>query len=984
MATKANPNANKNKTPSAKVKDESSQGDARPFAALPPGILNPNFFHSFNGVRVDPRDTTNNALAMLRASMVKAGQSEPIGENTGPLRGIILRVESRPEDGDKSMDRDWWSHFSDSDYLPSDEIPRMVQVRVRIPELHVFLPTPQTADDGIIDLYPIYTSQDAFVGSQEYEVGDIVVVDHENKKTLSGGVLLGPLMKGIPTGPVANNPCQPVAFNPNAKGTVKGKQDKSKKTGHTGDKAGKRDNRQAVLIAGEGNGSNKTDFKGLLAHYFYSKGYALIGKQGFSPAQAQGSSLSGDFTITPKGTDSLSDLVLSLGPQFKKDPNIVVIQFNRLFSSDPNSTSKVEAIKTVAHAIKGAVNEIKANCKSVTKIIFIGTLKQKWPSTSLDPWQYNGDASAPTSPNDILTGGPGLGIAQITGIMLSSPKVIMVDPIRQAASSKGWPADFSSLNNTSMSRLSAKKFGNIPNSKGTPSKTKTPSKPVDKTDVYDKLILDGQFGNPKTRAEGTQTLKVIATRLGYSTEDKPPKKNAAGQTIPWWKDLVKRNFTNKRLTEDEVAKIMNQTVEYLKAMQGIDSSTIMQVLSERLSFKITEAQEAYNKADVVNLPKDTSKDSAPAQHWLCDENGNWITVPAGSTFKSPANYKFPKNSLAGRVRERQNARIPMVLTIWPSMEHFISQEGSGWENALYSFDAVSLKLVNGSSILTKNNRTKKNIQWLKRLSANYGFGKGIHGWGFHYMRDIRSATQEATIAAQVAKEAGVSTYWVNCEKHFMGVEDQPPTMDPSGAAMQFAAVFKDRAPGIALIYNGYQAETIAAKTKVGIPKRNGLSDAAIQAYDGFGPMNYGTRIGTIANKYIKRAARVRKLKVPYCPMHGNGRISKKGGIWGWANTVGDPKSPKYNKKRSKQGDGIIALTKKHGKKGDWIAIWYGSGAGAVCTDGNAANPPLTKTAENIHAGNDTNLAVGTSKGAMVAGAVLGSDDTLRDGNGTPP
>ena len=984
MATKANPNANKNKTPTAKVKDASASPPGTNFGAIPAGVLNPNFFHTFQGIRVDPRNTSSNAFTMMREAMKKAGQSEPIGENTGPLRGIVLRVESTLEDDGKSNDRDWWSHFFDSDYLPSDEIPKMVQLRVRIPELHVFLPTPMDAHDGIIDLYPIYTSQDSFVGSQEYEVGDIVVVDHENKKTLEGGVLLGPLMKGIPTGPVANNPCEPVAFNPNVKANVKGKKDKSKKTGHTGKKAGKRDNRLAVLIAGAGNGSNKSDYKGLLAHYFYSKGYALIGKQGFSPAQAAGSSLGGDFTITPKGTDSLSELVVSLDPQLKKDPNIVVIQFDRLFASDPASTSRGEAIKQVAHVIKNAISHIRANAKSVTKIIFIGTLKQKWPSLSLDPWQYNGDASDPKSPNDILTKGTGTGIGQDSDIMLNLPKVVMVDPIASAASSKGWPTDFSSLNASDMARNSAKKFGNIPNAKGTPSKTKTPSKPVDKTDTYDKLMSEAQLGNPKTRAEGTQTLKVIASRLGYSTDDSPPKKNAAGQTPPWWKDLIKRDFANNRLTEEEVAKIMNQTVANLKAMKGVDPNTIMQILSERLSFRITEAKDAYNKADTVNLPKDTSKDSAPAQHWMCDENGNWITVPAGSTFKAPANYKFPKNSLSGRVRERQNARIPLVLTIWPSMEHFIAQEGSGWEAALYSFDAVSLKLVNGASYLTKNNRTKKNIQWLKRLSNNYGFGKGIHGWGFHYMRDIRSATEEATLAAQAATTAGVSTYWVNCEKHFMGVEDQPPTMDPSGAAMQFAAVFKDKAPGIALIYNGYQSAKIPAKKKVGIPERNGLSDAAIQAYDGFGPMNYGTRIGTIANKYIKRAARVRKLKVPYCPMHGNGRISKKGGIWGWSNSVGDPKSPKYNKRRSKEGDGLMALAKKFGKKGDWIAFWYGSGAGAVCTDGNAANPPLTKVAENIHAGNDISLAVGTSKGALAAGAVLGSDETLQDGNGSPP
>lgn len=120
------------------------------------------------------------------------------GNNTqrlGQMLGVVLRVEGYTNSGG-SVDPTDWSELSIAGTTPADR-PALLQVRVRIPELHSCLPIPyelptrlqEHSDHDIINMYPVFTARVANY-SPVPPAGSLVWVDFQNKETMTGGILL--------------------------------------------------------------------------------------------------------------------------------------------------------------------------------------------------------------------------------------------------------------------------------------------------------------------------------------------------------------------------------------------------------------------------------------------------------------------------------------------------------------------------------------------------------------------------------------------------------------------------------------------------------------------------------------------------------------------------------------------------------------------------------------------------------------------------
>lgn len=127
--------------------------------------------------------------------------------NTGPYRGIVLRVEITQQIQYKNVDDAAFYVYHTNEggdaaksegYPASANPPDLVKIKVRIPELHAHLPIPKAWGDlaegnhhAIIDMYPTYTAQSDMLPAPR--PGDIVWVDYTNKNDFTDPIYIRPV-----------------------------------------------------------------------------------------------------------------------------------------------------------------------------------------------------------------------------------------------------------------------------------------------------------------------------------------------------------------------------------------------------------------------------------------------------------------------------------------------------------------------------------------------------------------------------------------------------------------------------------------------------------------------------------------------------------------------------------------------------------------------------------------------------------------------
>lgn len=118
-------------------------------------------------------------------------------KNTGPYRGVVLRIEPDPDDA--SSDK----VFTDPDdasfllYGKGDKAPSLVRIKVRIPELDAHLSPPSNWGDVEGDHHRTINMHTTFVAQNENveqpKVGDLVWVDFTNKNNFKDPIYLEPV-----------------------------------------------------------------------------------------------------------------------------------------------------------------------------------------------------------------------------------------------------------------------------------------------------------------------------------------------------------------------------------------------------------------------------------------------------------------------------------------------------------------------------------------------------------------------------------------------------------------------------------------------------------------------------------------------------------------------------------------------------------------------------------------------------------------------
>jgi len=116
--------------------------------------------------------------------------------NTGPYRGVVLRVEENFTNQAKNNPDDATQYIYEENMTETP--PQLPRIKVRVPELHAHLPIPtawgDVEDVGVqstIELYPTYTGQSDLVVKPR--VGDIVWVDYTNKNDFTDPIYIRPV-----------------------------------------------------------------------------------------------------------------------------------------------------------------------------------------------------------------------------------------------------------------------------------------------------------------------------------------------------------------------------------------------------------------------------------------------------------------------------------------------------------------------------------------------------------------------------------------------------------------------------------------------------------------------------------------------------------------------------------------------------------------------------------------------------------------------
>ena len=121
-------------------------------------------------------------------------------KNVGAFKGIVLRVKDKTSPGVEPGT--WFSNFFDA--LTSDSPPQVVEIKVRVPEIHAMLPIPSQlgSEPGphqkIIEMYPTFVAQSTLVEAPK--PGDLVWVDWGNRQNWTDPFYIRPVKE---EGPIA-------------------------------------------------------------------------------------------------------------------------------------------------------------------------------------------------------------------------------------------------------------------------------------------------------------------------------------------------------------------------------------------------------------------------------------------------------------------------------------------------------------------------------------------------------------------------------------------------------------------------------------------------------------------------------------------------------------------------------------------------------------------------------------------------------------
>ncbi len=159
------------------------------------GVLNP----SFNSYAKNNYDTEEAGFFDLVKRTVDNSMGFNEFEGQGPLIGICLRDEGETNTNGMIGPTEWFSLTRTAAQQAGVDTPALVQIKVRVPELHAAIPIPadlpnrlqSSPDHAIINMYPTFTAQTA--GMDIPEPGTLVWIDFQNRETLEGGIFIKPV-----------------------------------------------------------------------------------------------------------------------------------------------------------------------------------------------------------------------------------------------------------------------------------------------------------------------------------------------------------------------------------------------------------------------------------------------------------------------------------------------------------------------------------------------------------------------------------------------------------------------------------------------------------------------------------------------------------------------------------------------------------------------------------------------------------------------
>ena len=929
--------------------------------AIPPGMLNPTTQVETSGPVPDPRNISSTFTSLLKKQVRDSTQTKR-KTSSNFYRAIVLSVEITETGTDiQAITPTVLGDLMSMGRLNVKDPLKIVTVTARIPELHQLRPIPADPNDvETIKLYPTFTTIDNISGNETYEVGDIVNVTFQDPENQKAGALLGPIIRAIPQN-ITNITCnatyvaapggQSLGTTPNA-------------TGHTGENAVSlraRDSRKSVaLIGGQGMASK---FGDMIQEYFFSQGYSLLGPGGYSPVDLK-EPTSKNFRTLQLGKTLPDQVMGSEGPALKEmftqfgKPDVVVFQFDNALqqasATFQRTSEKIDNLDKTASLLK--------TMTGAQKIFFIGAVEFIAP-------EKDAIVSSGANPNDWM-GNASVRERLEVSMVLGGGTSIVIDPLKGISSTK-LDGGFSQPTQSTLATKAIDTYisKGVIDVKGPPPPEPEKSNPVQ---PEGHAALQGLLPEIKSGEEGRDYILQVASRLGYNTSNTPPTDGSLH-----WKSLLTRNYSTTPLTKTELGTLAgfgpppiamsseateNTTSSPPNAVPAASTdfpdeqttSLLIQQLGERLDLAATavKKQEAASSAASTAASATAATMPSPAMG-LAAGCGSAVgfgaamagaPVPPGSTYAGPK--VLPRTPLSKAVNQRPG-NVKSILTIHKASVYKGSDPG--WQSALSSMDAVSIKVLDGSRYFKGGG----NHEFVKYVQ---GLGIPVHGWGFHYCRDIVEATKEAKAAAAICKKMGLKAYWWNAEKNWFGSSSVPPVMDPSGAGMQFMHVFKKNAPGIPVIGNCWSWEKVPGR-----PHVPGLMPFLIAAMDAFAPMIYATTPKTVVKKWVTRGKRSAAQGTPFCPMIGTGRIQTKNdsgqpiakhNVWGWANDEAGHQ-------------GVLSLSKGEVKP-TWVAYYYGNGTGPMASVGNMYNPPLSKLAQALRAGRSTPMPVGTGGPPTVA------------------
>lgn len=157
------------------------------------GVLNP----TGDTITGKVYDSDNSGFfSMVRQATV--ANFSPTNLPSGPLVGIVLRNEGKMSLTGPVDPTSWAHRYSQLVENRSDL--ELIQLRVRIPEIHCHLPVPldlppkedKSPSHAVTNMYPVFIGQfDSIDAGREPVHGSLVWVDFQNRNTLQGPIYLG-------------------------------------------------------------------------------------------------------------------------------------------------------------------------------------------------------------------------------------------------------------------------------------------------------------------------------------------------------------------------------------------------------------------------------------------------------------------------------------------------------------------------------------------------------------------------------------------------------------------------------------------------------------------------------------------------------------------------------------------------------------------------------------------------------------------------